>query len=172
MKSKNEEYYLKEIASIFEELYKIANYGNILSDKINSDNANSNLSSNLLRSYIDYSKKTIKIEKIRNGSIEIILSGLSLVSAIAIPIALYLVQKQDLEEISMHFIVNSKDPIINDILDKVESGFYGDRKNVEKYVFRILAEYGYSTEYLHPYSYRVSKAIESSKDRIIRILRI
>ena len=53
MKSKNEEYYLKEIASIFEELYKIANYGNILSDKINSDNANSNLSSNLLRSYID-----------------------------------------------------------------------------------------------------------------------
>jgi len=169
IKNINEEYYLFEVSAILSEIYKIGNYANIISESINDKSI---LSNNLSSIYLEYSKKTIKIEKIKNGSIEIFLSGLSLLSSIIIPIVIHLVENQKSEKITMHFDINSKDKEISSIIKNIELRYYGNRRDIEKVIFKIFEEHGYSTEMIQPYCYKISKVIESSVSRIVKIIRI
>jgi len=71
-----------------------------------------------------------------------------------------------------HFSFESNDKTINQIITRIKNGYYGDKQIVKKHIFEILHDYGYSTEIISPYCYRIQKVIASSISRIEKHIEI
>lgn len=119
--------------------------------------------------YILNNHKQIELKKLSIGSIEIILPALSLVSSIIVP---FIIHSRSQERfININF--NSKDPVVKQILNDLEAGYYGTHFDDRfAYMVEQLASRGYSIEMVSQKLYKITSVINNNVDYMCSVKRI
>ncbi|TVX95188.1 hypothetical protein [Cohnella terricola] len=111
------------------------------------------------------------IKSVRNGSIELTIAGLSLISSIIVPFIIYKLQKRDLRSDQNYlFEVNANDRDLNHIIDSFRDGYYGRGPSSINWLFDILSRNGYDISFGGTDQFVIRKVLERYENRIIKIV--
>lgn len=167
---------LFDLAYVSLDLNQILVFGELLNDEKYDEMKNMYLEkgpfkltrqSKILRQY----SKNIQVVSIREGSIEIILTGISILSTAIIT---YLGTKinRELAKIDEELIfeVNPKDQYLNELIEKYEKGDFGKNKESLNWLIEFLSHKGYSTEVITDNAFRIKKVMDEYEKKIIKII--
>lgn len=111
------------------------------------------------------------IKSVRNGSIEIIISEVSLVATVLIPYIIYKLQKRDNHKSQKYYFeVNSNDTELNILIDRFKEGYYGRGDESIQWLFNTLNNRGYDISIRGMNSFAINKVIERYERRIVKII--
>lgn len=100
----------------------------------------------LLRGFRDRAK----IKSINNGSIEMIIAGVSCAATIIVPYSIYRLQKKDNNESQeIFFEISTNDQEINQLLDQFNEGLYEKGIQALQWLINNLNERGYKSQTLN-----------------------
>jgi len=175
-KSKTDEYFAYDIIYLLKDIYTTINFGNILdhalkeNDEVLIDSIlKSNNANFRFNNEQKISKDIIKIERINNGSIEIILSGLSIFSVIIIFILEQNIRKKESKQ-RLQFEVYAVDNKIDNVFQRYKDNWYGSF-SVET-MSKILIDYGYEITITGEKSYKIFSKIKKISNRMIKTIEI
>lgn len=117
-------------------------------------------------------KDIVKIKNLKDGSIEIVLSGLSLTAAIIMPIVAVKVQeniRRESERIT--FEISAEDPQLSTLIDDFSRGDFGHAEDDFNWLLDTLGQLGYNVQIIAQDIYRVSKIIKGYERRIVKTLK-
>lgn len=121
----------------------------------------------ILRKY----SENIKVISIREGSIEIILTGMSILSAAIITyLGIIINRKLAKEDEELIFEVNPKDQYLIEFLEKYEKGDFGKDNKSLNWLIEFLSNKGYSTEIISGNAFRIKKVMDKYEEKIIKII--
>lgn len=114
-------------------------------------------------------KATIK--ELSQGSITLIISGVSAMATVVSLIVQYRVQKKLHEEETIVFEISSNDSKLNKLLDKYDEGYYGKGKAGFEWLIKQLSLMNYNITLTAKDAYIIEKVSKDYEKRIIKILK-
>jgi hypothetical protein len=113
-----------------------------------------------------------KIQRARNGSLELLIGGMSLVSSIVVPIALARAQnKLQKDGLSMQFDVSPTDKVLDRHIKRYARGDYGAGAEGLNNLFDTLSALGYDVSGISGNMYRIQRALSTCTKRIVKTVR-
>ncbi len=121
-----------------------------------------------LGKYYEKHNKDIQVKEFKEGSIELVIAGTTLVATVVVPAILHYLNKRDAEGNQMvNFTVDSNDQQINDFLAEVENRNFGSFDDCYEFIRSTLIRRGYNFEAISDNTYKALKANSSRLEDIV-----
>lgn len=121
-----------------------------------------------LANYYLKNKKSIEVKEFNEGSIELVIAGVSVTAAIVIPIVLhYLNQKNYQNNQMVNFTVDSEDSDILLLLEEIGRKNFGSFEESFDFIEQTLLRRGYSFEAISDNTFKAIKANTNRIDDVI-----
>lgn len=119
----------------------------------------------------EFSKKA-EVKDVKNGSIELVVAGVSTIAAIVVPfIAVSVQRKMNREDARLIFEISAEDEVLSRLIDEVGQGYYGRGEDGINWLLQVLAQRGYILEILGENAYKISKVLDRYEQRIIKTIK-
>ena len=116
--------------------------------------------------------KSSEIIWVRKGSLELVISGMGLASAIIVPIAIAKVQHQLKKEgIERRFEISPEDKNLRIHLNAYERGKFGHGIEALNYLFEVLSRLKYKTSIVAEHAYRIDHVTDKYAGRMVRTIK-
>lgn len=113
-----------------------------------------------------------KIKRARNGSLELIIAGMALVSSIVVPIAVAKAQnKLQRDGLSVQFEVSPMDKVLDRHIKRYARGEYGSGVDGLNNLFGTLSGLGYDVSGASENVYQIQRAVNVCAKRIVKTVR-
>lgn len=123
------------------------------------------------RALSQYSSSS-KIQRARNGSLELFIAGMSFLSSIVVPIAVAKAKNKLVREaIIVQFEVSSGDKVVDRHIKRYANGVYGNGPEGLNNLFGTLSALGYDISIASTNVYRIHRAISTCTRRIVKTVR-
>ena len=130
-----------------------------------------NYTTRFTRVLAEYSASS-KIQTARNGSLELVIAGMSLVSSIVVPIALARAQNELKNTgVNVQFEVSPTDKVLDRHIRMYASGAYGTGVDGLNSLFEMLSALGYNVSVAPTNVYRIHRALNTCTRRIVKTVR-
>lgn len=123
--------------------------------------------STLLKKYRD---RAI-VKSVRNGSIELVIAGVSVVAPIIASYIIYKKQKKDLEESHRYYFeISTNDEELNKLLNDFKAGYYGKGIDSLQWLLDSLSNRGYDITMNGNNAFVIKRVVERYERRMVKIL--
>lgn len=113
----------------------------------------------------------IRIVDVKNGCIEIIFDGVSLLTSILIPfVALKVSRHLDKKDERLKFEINPEDERLASLINKYSEGLFGKEDKDLSWLFEKLSSEGYSISSNYEDHYVIQKVLDKYEKRIVKII--